>query len=125
MKARTYHLGLLKIPVKDIEKSAQFYEKNLGFQEDFLAPEFGWAQMKAGEISLALYVPGMGGGERQIGGSVDYHLNLAGEDFDEMAKKLKKTGLLSGDMVHTGADGTTFIDILDPDENIIKVFRRS
>ena len=125
MKARAYHLGLLKIPVKDIEKSAQFYEKNLGFLVDFLAPEFSWAQMKAGEISLALYVPGRGGGERQIGGSVDFHLNLAGEDFDEMAKKMQEAGRLSGDMVHTGAEGTTFMDILDLDENIIKVFRRN
>jgi predicted enzyme related to lactoylglutathione lyase len=125
MKAEKYHLGLLKIPVKDIEKSAQFYEKNLRFQLDFLAPEFGWAQMKAGEISLALYVPGMGGGDRQIGGSVDFHLNLAGEDFDEMAKNMEEAGQLSDDMIHTGADGTTYIDILDLDENIIKVFRRN
>lgn len=125
MDSKQYHLGMLKIPVKDIEKSANFYEKNLGFHIDFLAPEFGWVQMNAGEISIALYTPGMGGGERQIGGSVDFHLNLAGEDFDEIANKMKEAGRLSEDMVHTGADGTTFVDILDPDENIIKVFRRS
>ena len=125
MKAETYHLGLLKIPVQDIEKSAQFYEKNLGFQVDFLAPEFSWAQMKAGEISVALYVPGRGGGDRQIGGSVDFHITLAGEDFDKLANKLQEADQLSGEMVHTGADGTTFMDILDLDENIIKVFRRN
>jgi len=50
---------------------------------------------------------------------------LAGEDFDKPANKLQEADQLSGDMVHTGADGTTFMDILDLDENIIKVFRRN
>jgi len=123
MTEKTYKLSLLKIPVNDIEISAKFYEKSLGLQVDFVAPEYGWAQMKTGEISIALYKPGMGGGEREIGGSVDFHLRLEENDFDELAEKIKEEGMLLDDRVHTGADGTTFIEILDPDKNVIKVFR--
>jgi len=124
MNKRTYQLGLVKIPVSDIAISAQFYEKDLGFEQEFIAPEYGWAQFKTGEISLALYKPGMGGGERQLGGSVDFHLVLDGEEFDELSKTMLETKRLSEDMVHKGADGSTFIEILDPDENVLKVFRR-
>jgi catechol 2,3-dioxygenase-like lactoylglutathione lyase family enzyme len=120
---RPFMLSLLKIPVNDIEVSSEFYAQNLGFQVDFVAPEYGWAQMKTGEISVALYKPGMGGGEREIGGSVDFHLMLEEDDFDEVVEKVKEEGVLLDDMVHTGADGTTFIEILDPDQNVIKVFK--
>ena len=124
MNSRTYKLGLLKVPVSDIEISSKFYEMDLGFEIDFVAPEYKWAQMKTGEISVALYTPGKGGGERKIGGSVDFHLILEGKEFDELAQKMKAEQKLSGGMIHQGADGTTFIDILDPDENLIKVFRK-
>ena len=123
MSAKTYQLSLLKIPVKDLEISAKFYEQNLGFQVDFVAAEYGWAQLKTGELSVALYQPGMGGGAREIGGSVDFHLKLATNEFDELAERIKKAGRLLEDRVHTGADGTTFMDILDPDKNVIKVSR--
>jgi len=114
---------MLKVPVSDVEISVEFYEKKLGFQLDFVAKEYGWGQMKIGEVSVALYQPGMGGGNRQIGGSVDFHLSLAGNEFDEVATLMKDEGNLAGDMVHQGADGTTFIEIRDPDGNEIKIFR--
>jgi catechol 2,3-dioxygenase-like lactoylglutathione lyase family enzyme len=123
MSSRDYKLGMLKVPVRDVEKSVQFYEKSLGFQLEFVAKEYGWAQMKTGEISIALYQPGMGGGNREFGGSVDFHLSLDGSEFDDVAKLMKKEGNLAGDMIHKGNDGTTFIEIRDPDGNEIKVFR--
>jgi catechol 2,3-dioxygenase-like lactoylglutathione lyase family enzyme len=124
MNSQKYKLGLLKIPVTDIERSAQFYKQSLGFKLTFQAPEYGWAQFQAGELELALYIPGKGGGERIIGGNVDFHLVLDGDDFDQLAPALKGASFLVEDMIHTGNDGSTFIDIRDPDENIIKVFRR-
>ena len=124
MSSKSYAFSLLKVPVKDVEKSVPFYEKKLGFQLEFVASEYGWAQMKAGEISIALYQPGMGGGKRQMGGSVDFHLSLPGIEFDELAQQMEEEGLLVEDMVHRGADGTTFIEIYDPDRNEIKVSRR-
>lgn len=119
-----YKLGLLKIPVTDVEHSAKFYEEILHLELGFVVPEYGWAQMKAGETDLALYVPGKGGGERQIGGNVDFHLVLEPRDFDELAPTLKDAGHLSENMIHTGNDGSTFIDVYDPDKNIIKVLRK-
>ena len=74
----TYQLALLKIPVKNVDVSSLFYSENLGLKIDFAAEEYGWAQLSSGDFSLALYVPGMGGGDGQIGGSVDFHLSLPG-----------------------------------------------
>jgi catechol 2,3-dioxygenase-like lactoylglutathione lyase family enzyme len=124
MHSESFKLGMLKIPVRDVQESVAFYEQKLGLNLDFLAPEYGWAQFTLGELSLALYQPNMGGGSRDIGGSVDFHLSLTGNDFDDIAHQLKDEGYLVEDRIHTGADSSTFIDICDPDGNIIKVFRR-
>src|SRR5258708_21837332 len=56
----SYRLALIKIPVSDIQRSAAFYRQTLGFEQEFVAAEYGWAQFKAGELPLALYKPGMG-----------------------------------------------------------------
>ena len=124
MTLTNYKITLLKIPVSDIDVSNQFYEEHLGFKVQYVAAEYGWAQMTAGDISLALYKPGMGGGNGQIGGSVDFHLSLPESDFQPLAKRLLERGLLSENMIHTGNDGSTFIDVLDPDKNIIKISKR-
>ena len=124
MNSADYKLGLLKVPVIDIERSTKFYAEVLGFEVGFQAPEYGWAQMQAGEVSLALYVPGKGGGNRKIGGNVDFHLILNNDAFDKLAPILKDAGHLSEDMIHTGNDGSTFVDVLDPDENLIKIVRK-
>ena len=124
MTALNYKLGLLKIPVTDIDRSVKFYVEMLGFESTFQAPEYGWAQMKVGELDLALYVPGMGGGKREIGGNVDFHLVLDADAFDKLAPTLKEAGHLSEGMIHTGNDGSTFVDVLDPDKNIVKISRR-
>ena len=124
MNKYNYKLGLLKIPVREIEKSTAFYKERLGCEISFQAPEYGWAQLKAGDLELALYVPRKGGGQRTIGGNIDFHLVLDADDFDKLAPALKDAGLLVEDMIHTGNDGSTFIDLRDPDENVIKIFRK-
>lgn len=43
-----YKLALLKVPVSNINNFANFYEKALGFEPEFVAEEYGWAQFKAG-----------------------------------------------------------------------------
>ncbi len=123
MDSPKYMLGLLKIPVTNVEISAKFYTEKLGFKLSFVAPEYGWAQMEAGEVDLALYIPGKGGGQRTIGGNVDFHLRLDAKTFDGLANELKDAGLLMEDMIHTGNDGSTFIDVRDPDKNIVKISR--
>ena len=123
MTAPQYEIQMLKVPVSDIAAAAQFYATHLGFETQFVAPEYGWAQLSAGTVSLALYRPGMGGGSGQIGGSVGFQLSLPGAEFDSLAASLLASGCLVEDRVHSGADGSTFIDVRDPDNNIIKVMK--
>lgn len=119
-----FELWLLKIPVSNVQKSAEFYKTKLGFTVDFIAEKFGWANLSSGTFSMALYEPGKGGGNREIGGSVDFHLILDGVEFEPLAISLKEAGLLVEDMIHTGADGSTFIEVEDPDKNTLKIAKR-
>ena len=118
-----YKLKLLKIPVADIEASCEFYSTQLAFDVQFKADEYGWAQLSGGDISLALYKPGMGGGDGKIGGSANFHLSLPSDEFDTIAAQLLSNGHLMEGMIHSGNDGSTFIDVIDPDGNVIKVMK--
>lgn len=120
----SYDIWLLKIPVSDVHKSAAFYEQYLGFQIDFIAEEFGWANLSSDTFSMALYEPGKGGGNRDIGGSIDFHLRLGANEFDPLALSLQEAGFLVENRIHTGADGSTFIEVEDLDHNILKIARR-
>jgi catechol 2,3-dioxygenase-like lactoylglutathione lyase family enzyme len=119
-----YRLSILKIPVSDIKRSANFYRDALGFQEEFVAEQYGWAQLHAGELPLALYKPGKGGGTGRIGGSTGFHLSLPPKRFDALADRLLKRGVLVENMVHRSDDGSTFIDVRDPDGNTLAISRR-
>jgi catechol 2,3-dioxygenase-like lactoylglutathione lyase family enzyme len=118
-----YQLSLLKIPVSQITRSADFYREALGLEQQFAAEEYGWAQFQAGDLPLALYKPGMGGGDGKIGGSVGFHLSLPPQRFDALAADLIKRGCLVENKVHRGDDGTTFIEVRDPDANLMKIMR--
>lgn len=118
-----FKLSLLKIPVVNLQRAVSFYRDTLGFEENFAADEYGWAQLSAGDLTLALFVPGMGGGDGSVGASVGFHLSLPGAEFDELADAVQSAGVLVEDRVHKGNDGTTFIDIRDPDGNVLKVMR--
>jgi catechol 2,3-dioxygenase-like lactoylglutathione lyase family enzyme len=118
-------LSLLKIPVSDVGRSAAFYRDALGFEQQFVAEQYGWAQFQAGALPVALYKPGMGGGDGKIGGSTGFHLSLPPLRFDSLAADLMKRGCLVENMVHRGNDGTTFVEVRDPDGNTLKIMRES
>lgn len=118
-----YELSLLKIPVSDIQRSAAFYHDTLGFEQQSVYPQYGWAQLKAGELPLALYKPGMGGGDGHIGGSTGFHLLLPADRFDTLAAALLVQGVLTENRVHHGDDGTIFLEVRDPDGNTMKINR--
>jgi len=118
-----YALSLLKVPVSDVVRSVAFYRDAMGFAEGFVAEEYGWAQMSAGSLSVALFVPGMGGGDATLGGSAWFHLALAAPEFDVLAECLQATEALAEGRVHRGNDGTVFVDVLDPDRNVLKIIR--
>ena len=123
MSQPNYQLSLLKIPVSDIARSAAFYRDALGFAEQFVAEEYGWAQMQAGELPLGLYVPGMGGGDGPMGVGMGFHLSLLPDAFDALAAELLARGALVEDRVHEGDDGTAFLMVRDPDGNTLNIGR--
>lgn len=111
-----FRLSLLKVPVRNLAASVPFYRDSLGMVEKFVAEQYGWAQLSAGDLDLALYVPGLGGGEGPIGGSLDFHLALSSEEFDQLVEVFPSS-------LHQGNDGTTFLEVVDPDLNSLKIFR--
>lgn len=123
MSEAVYQLALLKIPVTAIGPAIAFYRDVIGFTLDFVAEEYGWAQMAAGTLLVGLYVPGQGGGERTIGGSVDFHLALPPAEFNLLAARLTERGCLVGDAIQNGDDGTRFVEAIDPDGNTLKLFQ--
>jgi catechol 2,3-dioxygenase-like lactoylglutathione lyase family enzyme len=125
MSRPTFELALLKIPVSNIMKATAFYRDVLGMDEQFAVEEYGWAQLLAGALPVALYKPGMGGGDGTPGATVGFHLALSGSDFDKLAKGLGVAGALVDDQVYTGDDGTTFLEARDPDANKLKITRNS
>ena len=118
-----YQLALLKIPVTALPPAVAFYRDVLGFTLDFVAEEYGWAQLAAGTLPVGLYVPGEGGGERAVGGSVDFHLALPPTAFDTLTMTLARRGCLVDGSVQHGDDGTTFAEAIDPSGNRLKLFR--
>lgn len=108
---------MVKMPVSDIDKAVAFYRDILGLSEDFVVAEYGWAQLSAGNLPIALYVPGMGGGKAEAG-KAD-HLHLAVTDLDVFGHVLGQHNVQA--QLHTGNDGTTFYELADPDGNVIKV----
>lgn len=113
-----FELSLLKIPVTDIGVSAAFYRDKLGFEQQFVVEEYGWAQFRAGIVPLALYVPGMGGGDRTPGGSVDFQLE--GPDLIGYAMLLENRGVDIGEGVMESGDDGYFLEVSDPDGNVLK-----
>jgi catechol 2,3-dioxygenase-like lactoylglutathione lyase family enzyme len=123
MSEFNYQLSLLKIPVTDIARSANFYRDALKFKPEFVAEQYGWAQFDAGGLPLALYKPGMGGGDGKPGGSTGFHLSLPPVQFDLIAADLLKQGVLIDNRIQRGDDGTTYVQVRDPDGNVLNIGR--
>ena len=117
------HLSLLKIPVSNIETSLKFYEEQLQINNIFYVQEYGWAQFDLDGIPFALYQINKGGGSRTLGGSVDFHFAMDADVFDDVAPQWLSNHLLKDNMIHTGNDGSTFVELLDPDQNELKIIR--
>lgn len=112
-------LSMIKIPVTDIARSIAFYRDVLGLPEEFSVPEYGWAQFHLGDLPFCLYIAGMGGGQGIAGGCDSVH--LATPDLVTMHSALVERGALMPDGLRTGDNGTKYVDVYDPDGNIIKL----
>ena len=75
----------------------------------------------AGETPLALYKPGMGGGNRQPGGSVDFH--LAATDLEALRDRLNCYDPVLKAAIFKNDDGSETLEFSDPDGNEFKIGR--
>lgn len=112
---------LVKIPVSNIQESVNFYRNVIGLEEEFVFADYGWAQLKASNLSIALYVAGMGGGTGKAGEMDSLHLSVS--SFDGLNSRLATANINTSDIHHTGDDGSEYYEINDPDGNIIKIFK--
>ena len=113
----TLQLAVLKIPVTKLDRSVRFYETALGLKAAFMAEEFGWAQLEGAGVPLALYVPGKGGGDRPVGGSLDFHLGSPA--LDDLLAAVKTVAPDAA--LHENADGSRSLEFSDPDGNLVKI----
>ena len=107
-----------KIPVSDISRATAFYRDKLGFTVEFEAEEYGWASISRNGAQLGLYVPGMGGGTRAPGGSIDFTFVVA--DLVGYREAIRSSGAEVGEIQDTD-DGMKVLDIVDPDGNELVV----
>lgn len=112
-------LQMVKIPVTSIDSVLPFYRDVLELREDFAMAEYGWAQLSAGDLPIALYVPGMGGGTG-IAGQCD-SLHLATDDTAALRDRIVASGAAPDALRHQGDDGSIYYELQDPDGNTIKV----
>jgi predicted enzyme related to lactoylglutathione lyase len=115
----TIALHMVKIPVSDVSTAVGFYRDVIGLSEDFVVTEYGWAQLSAGDFPIALYESGKGGGKGVVGGCDSLHFRL--NDLSAITQRLTDAGFSESDILHQGNDGSTFLEINDPDGNTIKV----
>lgn len=119
MKSSSFELSLLKIPVSDVSRSAEFYRQGMGWSQKFVMSEYGWAQFEAGSLSIALYVPGMGGGSRPPGASLDFQLAVV--DLATLKGQLLDYSSDLGIGIFKNDDGSETLEFSDPDGNEWKI----
>ena len=112
-------VSLVKVPVCNIEQAVAYYRDVLGFEEQFTVAEYGWSTLTAGEVSLGLYVPGLGGGSATLGGSAGFQMQVA--DLPALHALLAGRGALLGEGLYTSADGMQCLEITDTDGNVLHV----
>ncbi|MEQ8671900.1 MAG: VOC family protein [Aggregatilineales bacterium] len=111
------NVQMVKISVSDIERAVPFYRDVLGLNEDFVMAEYGWAQFSAGNLPVALYVPGKGGGNGTAGQADCLHFSTS--DHEGFRAQLHKAGVNAE--LHKGDDDTAYYELRDPDGNTFKV----
>jgi len=110
---------MVKIPVSEIERAVPFYRDTLGLKEDFIMAEYGWAQFSAGNLPIALYVPGMGGGTGTAGQADCLHFSVS--DVDSFRARLVQADIDPDQHLHQGDDGMSYFELQDGDGNTFKV----
>lgn len=115
-----FSVMLVKVPVSDVAKAATFYCEVLGLESEFVAAEYGWAQLKTGNLPIALYEPGKGGGAGVAGNCDSLHLSVS--NLELLRQRLSDNQIDPDTIQHKGNDGTVYLELNDPDGNTLKVF---
>jgi len=123
MKSLNPAVSLIKIPVSDFNRARGFYRDVLGLEEEFAVEEYGWAQYKAGELPICLYVVGKGGGDGTPGGEINFH--LAVDNAPQAYALLQQRGCSLPCELVKSDDGGSFFMVADPDGNTFKICQRS
>ena len=76
-----------KIPVDNLDDAIEFYTEKLFFSLLFREDSFGWATVQLENQNVGLYIPGKGGGDRTVGGTVDFSFLI--DDFQKYFEKVK------------------------------------
>lgn len=111
------HIAMIKVPVTDIDAAAAFYSRLLDLEPAVQAPEFGWAHFEAEALTLAVYRPGTGNGDRSPGGSVDF--SLAAADLGPVQARM--ANLCPDAVIHDNDDGSVTLELSDPDGNLLRI----
>ena len=114
-------VALLKVPVADIDQAVPFFRDGLGLTPHFVAADYGWADFQIGDLTLALYVPGRGAGNRTPGGSVDFHLSAT--DLESIQARLLAYDPTVIVDLHENNDGSQSLEFVDPNGNEWKIMR--
>ncbi len=121
----TTELHGVRYQVKDVERSIDFYTRQLGFKLDMKHPP-AFAQVSIPSLKLILSGPGASGsrpmpdGRRQEPGGWN-RVILEVDDLAQAVEGLKKTGLQFRNQVETGPGGKQ-IQLEDPDGNPLELF---
>ena len=106
-----------KIPVDNLDDAVEFYTEKLFFSLLFREDSFGWATVQLENQNVGLYTPGKGGGDRTVGGTIDFSFLI--DDFQNYFQKVKEqTKDVSSDVITT-ADNLKIFETTDPSGNVI------
>jgi glyoxylase I family protein len=123
----TFIVGLwgVRYQVRDVERSIDFYTRQLGFKLDHKHPP-AFAQVSTGNLKLILSGPGASGsrpmpdGRRQEPGGWN-RVILQVDDLPARIEALKKAGLHLRNQMESGPGGRQ-IQLEDPDGNPLELF---
>lgn len=115
----------VRYQVKDVNRSIDFYTRQLGFRLDLKHPP-AFAQVSVGQLKLILSGPGASGSRPMPDGRVQEpggwnRVMLQVEDLPACVEALKKAGLRFRNEMESGPGGKQ-VQLEDPDGNPLELF---